>query len=222
MTLEPSMAIRGVERWISSLRDIHASHSPWQAKNKDTETKGTSGQRYSVSLRNVPRHGSSAKTLIAILDPGSKPSEKIWEVLGLRLAQDCLRRQKLALPIVGVDCFFWPTKIKTSEHTNLSQKASKQMWPTPKTPTGGASIKGREGHGGTDLQDVSRHFPPHKTTTTNGHSCSKECRRLNPRFAAWLMGLPPVWTSYVRSAMPSYRWWLRKQSIALRLLLNID
>ena len=44
--------------------------------------------------------------------------------------------------------------------------------------------------------------------TKDGHTCSPKCRRLNPLFAEWLMGLPLGWTNgYGASAMELYQLW---------------
>lgn len=83
-----------------------------------------------------------------------------------------------------------------------------KVWPTPKSrDTKGQSQRGQ--HGLKDaLPNMAESFPPDPATATDGHDCSPKCRRLNPRFVAWLMGLPPDWTSCDASGT---RWSLWKQ-----------
>ena len=73
-------------------------------------------------------------------------------------------------------------------------------WPTPQSD----SFRSRGGNRKDELglprqakswqNPDSRSIPQAPTTTPDGHTCSPSCRRLNPRFAEMLMGLPPGWT----------------------------
>ena len=50
--------------------------------------------------------------------------------------------------------------------------------------------------------------PQDQTITKDGHTCSPKCKRLNPLFAEWLMGLPLGWTNgYGASATELYQLW---------------
>lgn len=46
---------------------------------------------------------------------------------------------------------------------------------------------------GTTLTDAACRSPQAPRTQTDGHECSPPIRGLNPRFVAWLMGLPDGW-----------------------------
>ena len=49
-------------------------------------------------------------------------------------------------------------------------------------------------------------FPRTPTTVVDGHTCSTNCRRLNPLFVEWLMGWPTGWSDYEYSATALYHW----------------
>lgn len=96
-----------------------------------------------------------------------------------------------------------------------------EWWASPRTLTGGANSKRAErGAGGPDLQEQVEAFSRPVLSTLDGAELSPTTRilppRLNPAFAAWLMGLPGWWTSpgvtsSVRSAMEAYRFALRSR-----------
>jgi hypothetical protein len=94
-------------------------------------------------------------------------------------------------------------------------------WPTPRTITGGAESTerkqelGRTDSGGGDLQTVVLCFSPPAHATTDGPTFSQDGptsrppskRRLNPAFAAWLMGWHPLWTNASTNFAPSETGW---------------
>ena len=114
---------------------------------------------------------------------------------------------------------------------NLTDEAS--LWPTPKTPTGGANT-GREerGSGGPDLQESAELWAASKAAdgikpsagkrassdlshqaqaTQGGRRSSKPplgsrrpSRRLNPAFAEWLMGWPAGWSLPCAGALTAF------------------
>lgn len=77
------------------------------------------------------------------------------------------------------------------------------VWPTPRTLTGGAESAerkkelGRTDSGGGDLQAAAQSFPlggPSRPQATGEALPAGATLRLNPTFVEWLMGLPPFWT----------------------------
>lgn len=73
---------------------------------------------------------------------------------------------------------------------NDSLTGTVESWATPRAndfqldSPGSLAIRGKLNH------QVSRTSLPAPTTTTDGHVCSRECRRLNPLFVEWLMSWP--------------------------------
>ena len=88
-------------------------------------------------------------------------------------------------------------------------------WPTPAH----RDYKGFDGTGKKNpIRPYAAYFPLPETTAENGHGCSVKCRRLNPQFANWLMGLPPNWDSLATGcALPETEWcrWWRQLRSAL-------
>ena len=105
----------------------------------------------------------------------------------------------------------WPTPTTVPEAPNQNSnikdggyktmiQASQGLWPTP-SPS----------------KDYSR-LP--LLPSTNGHMCSPQCRRLNPRFVSWLMGWPPLAigrTDLDCLAMEWSRWWQLMRSALSQL-----
>jgi len=106
----------------------------------------------------------------------------------------------------------WPTPdSNTSNYSgegygpNLREKATN--WPTPAS----RDYKGFDPPGKQNTKsdpEMYLSIPQAPTTTPDGHTCSTSCRRLNPRFAEMLMGLPPGWTDDSEPlATESFRQW---------------
>jgi len=80
--------------------------------------------------------------------------------------------------------------------TALSLQAleEEKSWPTPMQ----RDYKGMDGPGKTNPLKPPQLYlsiPPDPKKQIDGHTCSVSCRRLNPHFAEWLMGLCLGWTS---------------------------
>lgn len=96
---------------------------------------------------------------------------------------------------------------------NLRDQASVQagmtFWPTPAT----RDHKGFDSPGKQNAHqdpEMYHSIRPDQPIETDGHTCSTKCRRLNPLFAEWLMGIPQNWTAledYGVSATESYPLW---------------
>jgi len=98
-----------------------------------------------------------------------------------------------------------------------------EHWPTPRASaqenrtTKNAPSHGN-GHGMTLAGEASERSLLVPGTELDGHTCSSECRRLNPQFVNWLQGLPPGWTDCDASATEWFLWWQRTHSERLRFV----
>jgi hypothetical protein len=112
-----------------------------------------------------------------------------------------------------------------------------QNWPTPNAgpqndsdttwPQRREELKEKWGNNGFGLTlgmaatnwPDSRSSPQAQATTTDGHTCSPSCRRLNPRFVEWMMGWPDGW-SLIDSPCSATEWlhWRQRMRTALSLL----
>jgi hypothetical protein len=80
----------------------------------------------------------------------------------------------------------------TTANWNLPEE--EKSWPTPMQ----RDYKGMDGPGKTNPlkpPELYLSIPPDPKKQIDGHTCSVSCRRLNPHFAEWLMGLCLGWTS---------------------------
>lgn len=216
-TLEPSMATRGVAKYISSLVDIRASHLASQENKGWKKTSVTSGQKYLESLRKLKLPSSSLKTLLTTSNSALLKYAKAYEKWATSLKQAYSARKKWAQLIGGKGFSSWPTPTANSMTgsgtqgrqggVNLQTKVS--LWATPiardwkdganlslKVPTN--SMLGRQA--------------PRSGVSGIGAS-DNGCHQLNPIFVEWLMGFPTRWslpdtepTSFEHSAMQLYHW----------------
>ena len=106
---QPSTATRGVESWISSLRDTRASHSPSLAVAPELKILVTSGPMSPGSSGNVNLDLFSSKTSPAILTSDLMKSPATWTAWATKLRQHCLQRRKSAQATGGNGCSSWPT-----------------------------------------------------------------------------------------------------------------
>ena len=86
-----------------------------------------------------------------------------------------------------------PKKGKTDHSMNLQDTSRTWSTPSARDYRGTVDPPGKKNTYKDPDMYLSIH--PDPTTTKDGHTCSPTCRRLNPRFAEWLMGLPRGWTS---------------------------
>jgi hypothetical protein len=152
-TLPPSMAVRGVERWISSLAAIRASLFPSRASARGRRIPAIYGHTSPGSFSSVNQNGCFWKTSPIISTSVIARSEASWKTWATALRKDCLRRQKSARRINASGCSSsldetnWPTPRASANENrqtkptpsqlagkhgmNLATKAV--MWPTPQT-----------------------------------------------------------------------------------------
>jgi hypothetical protein len=177
-TLPPSMAARGVERWILSSADIRAPRSALRASARGSMIPDIFGRISPGSSGNANRNGCFWKTSPIISTSAIARSEASWKSWAMALRKDSLRRQKLARRTNASGCLFWPTPnvsgggnppqllvrkgnhfVRSSgkkAHLGLDQAA--KMWPTPHANCmTGPGNSGREG--GMNLQTSAANWP---------------------------------------------------------------
>lgn len=158
MTLPPSTLTRGVDSWISSLRDTRASRSVTPEKVFAKMTHAICGLTSTGISASLCRQSSGLKTSRLTLSGVSVPSETIWNELVTELQRESLARQKLARRIFENASLFsacWPT---VTVHGNHNRKGASQTsgdglatavnWPTPRAsdgPKGGPNQRGSKG-----------------------------------------------------------------------------
>jgi hypothetical protein len=203
------------ERWVTRLRKV--------SSQRQRQALLTSG------------NGSSSWRTPASQESGIRP-ERLEGELGSRmydketgrLAQYGLPQQVQNWPTVTQDSATMRKKKYAQGGNPLSLEAA--SWPTPTTqetqhPDAELTESrrrltkdGNDSHS-LNLRDTaqnwptpdSRSIPQAPTTTSDGHTCSPSCRRLNPLFAEMLMGLPPGWTDDSEPlVMESFQSWRRR------------
>jgi len=91
----------------------------------------------------------------------------------------------------------WPTPTSTERagpNGQVELGNTVRKWPTPMQ----RDYKGMDGPGKKNPLKPRKLYlsiPPDPKKQIDGHTCSVSCRRLNPHFAEWLMGLCLGWTS---------------------------
>ena len=142
MTLPPSTLARGVDSWISSLRDTRASHSATPEKALEKMTQDISGLLSTGTFARLCPPLCSAKMLQLTLPGVLTPSKETLSELATRLRQESLARRKSALRTLENDFLSldnWPTVTAHGNHNRkgISPKAGDGLatavstWPTP-------------------------------------------------------------------------------------------
>jgi len=200
----PSMADRGVESFIASLRVPLASHSVRPADAKAKPTSDGSEKTSSESLMRFDPKSSSWRMSQGSLLGDSTPSSEDWKKLkqgGARSGVCFVRTQRYGVRTAGKGSSWsrneqWPTpgvgspnsqrgagqdpaKRRAQGHqVNLMDAVS--VWPTPRTISGGAESAerkqelGRTASGGGDLQAAAKAWP----TPTAGDSKASGSRNV--------------------------------------------
>ena len=203
---DPSMRQLGVERFISSLEGSPASLIALRERSEDKTTQENSQEKYSVLPTNWGDQLSFLRMFQESDGSTGTTSDQDYKRWDTELRKSSLQREKQGHHIKGNDYSSWPTpdtqnfrdgsKLRKGSYMNhsisLHHKAA--YWPTPMQ----RDYKGMDGPGKKNtMKDPAMYLSIHQdqTTTKDGHTCSVMCRRLNPHFAEWLMGLPRGWTS---------------------------
>ena len=148
----PSMADRGVESFIASLRESLANHSVSQADGKAKPTSDGSERSSSESLMRFDPKSSSWRMSQDSLLGDSTPSSEDWNELkqgGARSGVCFVRTQRYGVRTAGKG----------------SSWSRNEQWPTPRTISGGAESAerkqelGRTASGGGDLQAAAKGWP---------------------------------------------------------------
>jgi len=160
---ELSIASRGVERWIASWADSHASHSPMLAVSKALKTQGISGPTSLESFKIFTPLGASLKMYGGYSQPelliGATPIRllrKTYIDWVTRLSQDYFLRKRWGQPTAELGYSSWPTatlhgnynKIGTSKNSGNGLSTVAKMWRSP---------SGSDGEGG--IFDLSQQPP---------------------------------------------------------------
>lgn len=97
-TSEPSTVENGVARWISSLRDSHASRSASPASNEEPTTSETSGRKPSASFARYDHRSHCWRTSQGCLDLTGTSDEysETWPKAGWMLGGTAYHRQSRA------------------------------------------------------------------------------------------------------------------------------
>ena len=224
--LPHSMANRGVELFMESLRDTHANHSARPDCDVVNMTRGIYGRELWESLKTSNRNSCFSKMSPGISLWDSIPSQTICKKWVSTLRRDCSLRRKSARHIDGKDSSYlgWPTTRVSMANGPWHAKSGKDHrhletivadWPTPRAQEANRTTEGYgrglkelvEGHTQTPKKKIvsveeqkweSSHPDPKishdgKQSFPNGPTLR---RRLNPKFAEWLMGWPIGHTAF--------------------------
>ena len=126
---EPSILSRGVEKWICSLEDSHASRSVLQGSENKKTTSETSGLMSPDLLGGLGFQSSFfSKTSVVSCDTTGTPYDPNFERWVTKLRRDSSQRQVLGLLTRGNDSSFWPTaQNKDYKRENLPAWEARQQ-----------------------------------------------------------------------------------------------
>ncbi|MDA9818215.1 hypothetical protein N9C35_04160 [Flavobacteriaceae bacterium] len=176
--LKPSTAELGVEKWIASLEDIHASHLVSQEKNLLKKTQDISGQKSKDSSAKLNHQSASLKMSADIYDWDLNKSQMTYQDWVTKLRQACLQRKKSVLLIKENDCLFWPTVV-TSDATVGAIISPNDTY--KQTSTGSLRKINKNGKDGSlGLARTVKMWPTVRSSSANG-PCQNEIKNNNPK-----------------------------------------
>ena len=212
----PSTAARGVESWISSLRDSRASRGAEPAKGSAKTTRDGSGTTSSESSKSASLEVSSLRTSTRKHSSSPSLTFQSWASTLVRPFKS-LRQTWVRATDENGSSSLLPTPTASSYGSNrggaagrvgpvrysLASMAKLGLLPTP--TAGDSSPSGSKGyvtgHAGTTLSAVAR-------------PCGKGWL-VSPRFSEWLMGFPPNWTTNCGPTETQWSRWLRQSHCAM-------
>lgn len=216
---EPSTAARGVESWIASLAGTLANRSVVPEGKGGRMILDTCGHTSPRSSGSAGRASSSSRTSRTTSGSASSPSGMNYARWVTLLKRESLARRKWAL-----HTFASGSSSSAGWSTPLANDAEKrgrvrvgaglagqcQSWPTPRAEDG-ESCGNHPGAtdsltGATRNWELCPYGPQGRGTSGGGKKSSAgpgEDRRLNPRFASWLMGWPMGWSSPLSMQEPT-------------------
>lgn len=209
LTLSPSTAGRGVERWISSLPDTLVSLSARRENASEKKTRATCGRTSAESSEKYRRRSCSLKTSSVTSPSASTTSGKTFSQWVTRLKRESLARQKSARRTGGNGCSFWPTPIVSSSGS----------WPRLCLQDGRLVMKQGKYQLGTHLAAVAwttlymlgmgrarASSLPMQVLLTPGNAGSLYGLSCNPLFLEALQGWPINWTDTDSQVTEFARW----------------
>ena len=241
MTLPPSTADLGVERWILSLPGFHVSRGPRLGSVVELTTTVGSGRRspgYSVRF---DRASSSWRTCRGSIElPMVEGYRTSWRILPTSgsMRNGVVSRRPPLEPVTDVNASGfsgWPTPVAGDSKSNGNSEAALargfkgtltdravRMWPTPRASE---AMRGTdpERPGRTGGPSLKQALGLHRPTTTTDGTDGEQRADLNPRFVAALMGVPWDWLSPCTSVgTDSFHEWLRKHSLGSPVVLQVS
>lgn len=207
----PSMASRGVESWISSLRATRANHSPASAQDMARTILDTYGPTSVALLKSLSPNSCSSKTWKITSDSDSTPSSPTYSAWASALQRDSTQRLSSARTTAADESSSsaWQTPtLRGGEARGPAWGRTPYLrgqvlqWPTPTATDhkGSASLGQRRGQlDEATEQRYSHPLPSAPTGQQPSPTTPRGRRRLNPRFVEWLMGWPLGWTAFACS-----------------------
>lgn len=228
----PSMAERGVESWISSLRDFPVSLSPSVAAVPAPTIHDGFGPSSSESSMRYDPGTSSWKMSQASFLSEQISSSVVLPGSGSMRSGHVYPRRRLARATNGTAGSAWPTVQAVERRNGLanprtvkSRENDSRITLTERVAAWATSMsrdwKGLGEYKDTLTTDVARWNTPRTTPRVVSELLRQPGRRdlkvpsgdaslkispiLNPLFVEWLMGFPITWTDCAVSVTPSFR-----------------
>lgn len=165
LTLRPSTARRGVEQWISSLRDSPANRSASPASESESPTNGSlaSGRTSHASSASADPRSSSWRMSCSMLFDDPELTWRTWASESRQRSESLRLTLELRIAEIGGGCLpMLPTPACSRGSGNvgggsgrvgpwrpsLDAMAARSLWPTPRASDGekgGPSQRGRKG-----------------------------------------------------------------------------
>ncbi len=186
LTLEPSTASLGVERWISSLADTPARGSPAPAGCSASATPATCGPTSGGSSPRSGQSDASLRTSATIYEWASSKSTMTFRQWASALRRACSLRLKSGRTTSGNGSSSSPTVVVSDSFGGRNRTSSRPA--------------DSRHHAGTTLTDhlLGPYVVDGRLQTD---------LRLNPSFTEAMLGWPPEWTGCGPAATELSRWW---------------